>query len=390
MFAPPLVLALPVLALLAAPAMAAPCTPSTGRDLSLEEVVSGLRHPTAAVAPEGDPRLFIVEQGGTVRVLEEGRLRPKPFLDLRHYVTDAFAEQGLYSLLFHPRYAENGRLFVTYTERDFGDLVLAEYRVDPADPNRALSVEKRLLRVPQPTSFHQAGGLAWGPGGLLWMGVGDGGTHGNTPSPAGQDRSNLRATMLRLDVDGGSPYAVPPDNPFLREEGVRPEIAHYGLRNPWRFDFDPVTGHLWIADTGHYEREEVNRVRATELGHNFGWAVREGGVCRDDNPRCGESFTEPFFDYPAGDGCNGVIGGYVYRGACLPAWQGAFFYADFCNRFVRAAEAVGDKPKITDLTAQLDPAGDRLVAISSFGRDGAGELYVLSHLSGTVYRIVAR
>lgn len=365
---------------------AAPCEPTSGRGLGLEEVVSGFRKPVSVVAPPGDPRLFVVEQAGTIRIVRDGRVLPESFLDLRHYVTEAATEQGLYTVLFHP---DGVRLYVSYAEREYGDLVLAEYRVDPAQPDRALPRERRLLTVPQETTFHQAGGLAWGPDGFLWMGIGDGGTPSNSPSPDPQDRSNLRGSMIRLDVEG-TPYAVPPDNPWPATEGVRPEIAHYGLRNPWRFDFDPVAGALWIADTGHYHREEVDRVAAKDLGHNFGWSVREGTECRDDHPRCGESFTEPVWDYAAGDGCNAVIGGFVYRGSCLPDWQGAFFVSDYCNRWVKAVEWDGAKAVVTDVTKDLDPAGNRLKAVSGFGRDGAGELYLVDHVHGTVFRVVGR
>src|SRR5829696_4513560 len=226
--------------------------------LALEPVLSGLRQPTyVASPPDGSGRLFVVERGGTIRVAENGRVLPQPFLDVTALITSQGQEQGLLGLAFHPRYAENGRFFVMYTARDGGANTVARYQVS-ADSSRADPASATiLLSIEDFASNHNGGMLAFGPDGYLYVGTGDGG-QGGDPRGNGQNRGALLGKLLRLDVDAGEPYATPPDNPFAGQRDARPEVWAYGLRNPWRFAFDRATGDLWIADVGQGAWEEID------------------------------------------------------------------------------------------------------------------------------------
>lgn len=353
--------------------------------LRLVPVVRGLDRPTYATAPAGDPRLFVLEQSGRVRIVKGGVLLPEPFLDLSDKVLSG-GERGLLGLAFHPRYSDNGRFFVHYSAQPDGDTQVEEYRVsadpDRADPMSAIS----LLTVDQPAPVHNGGMLTFGPDGMLYLGLGDGGP-GNDPREEGQNPSTLLGKILRLDPNGRSPgltYAVPPDNPFTTGGGA-PEVWAYGLRNPWRFSFDSVEGMLYIGDVGQYRFEEINVVSADHAGANFGWSVREGSHCFPDLDACqSQPLIDPLVEYPHQPEC-AVIGGYVYNGVAMPALRGHYFYSDLCAGWLRSFRLQGGQavdPR--DWTSQVG----KLPFPTSFGTDGSGELYVTAG-DGTVYQLVA-
>jgi glucose/arabinose dehydrogenase len=344
-------------------------------DLALRTVVSGLDRPVFLDAPAGDPRLFVVEQGGTIRVVSGDAVLPTPFLTVP---VSTGGERGLLGLAFHPGYAANGRLFVMYTDPG-GDSVVAEYHAAPGADVADPAPVRTVLTVDQPAANHNGGMLAFGPDGYLYVGLGDGGGADDTFGNA-QDTGTLLGSILRLDVDGAAPYAVPADNPLVGRSG-RDEIWVWGLRNPWRFSFDAVTGDMLIGDVGQDAAEEIDL--ATSGGANFGWPVREGGGCRAGSPCASAGLTAPIHEYRHPEGCS-VTGGYVYRGAALPALQGTYFYSDFCTGWIRSfrveAGAATDHREWTSLGSP-----GRVV---SFGTDGSGEMYVLT-IDGTVREIVA-
>lgn len=341
-------------------------------------VVQGLSSPLYLASPPDDDRLFVVEQRGTVRIVSGGQLLPTPFLDLSGVVSSG-GERGLLSLAFHPEFATNGRLFVDYTDAS-GNTRVVGYRVSASDPNRADPTSgDTILAVQQPYSNHNGGLVTFGPDGMLYVGLGDGGSGGD-PLGNGQDLSTVLGSILRLDVDAGSPYAIPPDNPFVGQAGSRGEIWAYGLRNPWRFAFDPDAGLLYIADVGQSLWEEVDVERADEGGLNYGWNTMEGSHCYDA-PSCDRTgLTLPVLEYGHDQGCS-ITGGMVYRGAAMPQLRGTYFYSDYCGGWLRSFRYVGGS--VTD--ARSWDVGD-LGQVLSFGKDSQGELYVLS-ASGTVYRL---
>ena len=354
--------------------------------VGLQEVASGLSFPLYLTAPVGDPsRLFIVEKGGAIRVIKDGALLPTPFLDLTAKVSTG-GEQGLLGLAFDPEYATNGRFVVHYTDVN-GNTVVSLFRVAAGDADRAdPASETVVLTAEQPFSNHNGGQILFGPDGMLYIGLGDGGSEGD-PGGRGQSLADLLGSILRVDVRSGTGYTVPPDNPFVGQAGASPEIWNYGLRNPWRFTFDPATGDLYIADVGQNAWEEVDVVRAAEgagRGANFGWNVTEGRHCYV-NAGCDQSgFTLPVLEYGHGEGCS-ITGGFVYRGAAIPDLQGHYFYADYCRGWVRSFRLQDGQAVELQQWPTLAPGG----TIPSFGQDAAGELYVLT-AEGRVFRIVPR
>lgn len=354
-----------------------PAPPGPGVDsLSLEPYVTGLSSPVDVASPLGDPRMFIVEQQGQVRIATDGTLAPEPFLDIRARV--AFGgERGLLSLAFPSDYATGGVFYVHYTD-DGGNTRVSRFAVT-ADPDRAdADSEEVLLSVSQPFSNHNGGRIAFGPDGMLYIGLGDGGSGGD-PLGSGQDGSTLLGALLRVDVSGGGAYTIPPDNPFVSSSNVRPEIWATGLRNPWRFSFDEPTDRLYIGDVGQNRFEEIDVAPIGAGGLNYGWNMMEGLECFTS--ACDAAgLTLPVYTYGRGDGCS-VTGGLVYRGTAAPALVGAYLLADYCQGWIRAFRLVDDK--VTDLQ-QLDVS---VSAPTSFGTDGAGEAYIASG-DGTVYRFV--
>jgi glucose/arabinose dehydrogenase len=356
-----------------------------GVRLGLRPVIEGLDSPLLVThAGDGTGRLFVVEQGGRIRVVRDGRLLPEPFLDLTA-LTEAVGERGLLGLAFHPRYPANGRLFVNYTD-NAGDTVVAEYGVDPNDPDRAQPVARVLLGIGQPYANHNGGNLVFGPDGYLYIGMGDGGSGGD-PLEKAEDLSTLLGKMLRIDVDrteGNRRYGIPPDNPFVDREGARPEIWAYGLRNPWRFSFDPAAGRLWIGDVGQGSVEEIDRTPADQGGLNYGWDVMEGDACYEPASGCDTTgLVPPIAVYSHELGCS-ITGGFVYRGSRFPVLRGGYLFADFCSGRVWALDAAGPSPQ--EPVQLLDTRH----FISSFGEDEAGELYLTDLVSGEVFQVTAQ
>jgi glucose/arabinose dehydrogenase len=286
-------------------------------------------------------------------------------------------ERGLLGLAFHPKHRQNGRFFVNYTRRDDGATVLAEYRRQGLSL-QASTEERTLMVVPQPYANHNGGMVAFGPDGLLYIGLGDGGSGGD-PQNRAQNPAELLGKILRIDVDGAPPYAIPSDNPFARAGG-RPEIFASGVRNPWRFSFDRATGALWLADVGQNKWEEIDLVTR---GGNYGWRIMEGKHCFLSAKDCHvEGLIMPVSEYGHDQGRCSVTGGYVYRGRNLPALQGSYLFGDYCSGelFVVPVEngvATGSEPRLLRKSK---------MRISSFGEDETGEVYVVDH-RGALYRL---
>jgi len=343
-------------------------------------VSGGFRQPTFVThAGDGSGRLFVVEKEGTVRILQDGKVLSSPFLDIWDRVRSRESERGLLSIAFHPRYAENGRFFVDYTDQE-GATIVAEYRVT-SDPNVADAHSERvLLRIPQPASNHNGGQLHFGPDGYLYIGMGDGGSAGD-PWGNAQNKGVLLGKLLRIDVDTDEPYGIPPDNPFVNESGARPEIWAYGLRNPWRFSFDRRTGDLYIADVGQNKWEEVDvQPAASKGGENYGWDIMEGFHCFEPPTWCNPAgLTLPVVEYGHDQGCS-ITGGYVYRGNRYPALDGTYFFSDFCTGHLWGLKR-GDNGWVWTKFTSLG------MNVSTFGEGEDGEIYVVDYSSGTLYHI---
>ena len=323
-------------------------------------------------APAGDDRLFLVLKDGLIRVIADGAFLPEPFLDISGLVRKDASERGMLGLAFHPGYADNGRLYVFYTDLD-GHSQVYEYRVDADDPNRAdpASARRIITFEQRPTSpTHKAGQLQFGADGYLYIAVGDGGGSGD-PFGHGQNPFTELGTIVRIDVDTGDPYAIPPDNPFIDGEDGLPEVWAYGLRNPWRFSLDG--GWIYIADVGQVTLEEVNVADAAEAGINYGWNVMEGSGCRRQQACDTTGLFVPQVDYPRDDGVS-VIGGYVYRGSAIPEMVGRYFYTDFTGDWIRTFVFDGAVSQHYDWSRAVE----RPRYVWSFGVDGHGEIYILS------------
>ena len=338
------------------------------------------RQPTAIAAPlDGTGRVFVVEQPGVVWIIQNGQRRPEPFLDIRDRVGNRESEQGLLGLAFHPEFAQNGAFFVNYTDLQ-GDTVVARYRVEPATANRADPArEEILLQVDQPYGNHNGGHLAFGPDGYLYIGLGDGGAAGD-PEDRAQNLDSLLGKMLRIAVDAGPPYGIPPDNPFADGQGGRPEIWAWGLRNPWRYAFDRATGDLYIADVGQNKWEEIDFWPAgAGGGANFGWDYYEGFHPYEDEPPPGVTLVFPVAEYGHDQGCS-VTGGEVYRGRALPEMTGIYLYGDFCTGRIWGLRA-------TDQGWETRLLWETPFHISTFGLDEQGEIYLADYGTGTIYRL---
>lgn len=371
-------LTLPVAAQDATPAV--PAWPPDGSRYALVEVASGFERPVFVTgANDGTNRLFIVEQGGRIWIMQGGATLPSPFLDVSALVSRDANERGLLGLAFDPNYAENGQFFINYTDVN-GDTAVLRYRVSADNPNLAdPDSAEYVIRVGQPYPNHNGGDIAFGPDGYLYVGMGDGGSAGD-PQRHGQDPQSLLGKMLRLDVDSGTPYAIPADNPSVNNPALLPEIWAIGLRNPWRFSFDRQTGDLYIADVGQNQWEEVNFQPADSPGgENYGWNIMEGTHRYSGEPVI-EGLTAPFAEYSHSQGCS-VTGGYVYRGAALPDLQGVYLFADYCSGHIWASARDGDGNWQTSLFKESG------LVVSSFGQDDSGELYVIHH-GGGIWKLV--
>ncbi len=346
--------------------------------IGFDRLVNGLEDPVA-ITHAGDARLFITLQAGRIMIHDGTQLRQAPYLDIRSLVLSG-GERGLLGLAFHPRYAENGFFFVNYTDLN-GDTVIARYRVS-SDPDRAdPATRKQILFIQQPFANHNGGEVQFGPDGYLYIGMGDGGSGGD-PGNRAQSLGDLLGKMLRIDVDHGDPYAIPPSNPFLNNNAARPETWASGLRNPWRFSFDRDTGDLWIADVGQGTWEEVNFQAASSVGgENYGWRRMEGTHCFNPSTNCNPgNLVLPVIEYSHASGGCSVTGGYVYRGSRYPRLEGMYIYGDFCSGVVWGAVRNGPGP----VTIRI--LSDTAFLISAFGQDFLGELYVADY-GGAVYRI---
>ena len=352
-----------------------PLPPGIGLQLD-NFITAGLSAPVFMTQPLDDGRIFVVEQGGRIRVVRNGVLQTTPFLDISSRVRFS-GEQGLLSVAFHPQYALNHFFYVYFTTLANGTQPQGTIRIERftttsnaevADP----ASSKLIIAVPHPVNENHNGGLlAFGPSdGMLYAGLGDGGGGGD-PDHNGQNFNALLGSLLRLDVDHGDPYAIPANNPFVGQAGRRGEIWAKGLRNPWRYAFDGPTNLLYIADVGQNLHEEVNVVPAGNGGLNYGWNVWEGLSCYNASTCSATGFQPPILDFGHGPACS-VTGGYVYRGSAIPAIRGHYFYSDFCAGFLRSfryENGAAVDQKDWGLTKS---------AVTSFGVDFAGELYMIS------------
>jgi glucose/arabinose dehydrogenase len=359
--------------------------PTTGPiRIALVPLVSGITKPTNLVsANDKSDRLFITAKPGQIQIIANDQVLPQPFLDIRPLVTESGSnERGLLGLAFSPNYTTDGFFYLDYTRQPDGALIIARYRVskdDPnvADPNSGLT----LLKIDKLQANHNGGQLAFGPDGYLYIGMGDGGgqndPHGTIGN--GQDLKTLLGKILRIDVLKTDRYTIPLSNPF------GDEIWAYGLRNPWRFSFDRLTGDLYIADVGEATYEEIEFQPANDRGgENYGWRIMEGVDCHITEQVCDPTqFVSPIMEYTHDEGC-AITGGYVYRGQKYPQLHGDYFFSDYCsgNIWTLSRSASGDWQMIKRL--------DTAFAIDSFGEDQNGELYVLDFDNGTVYRLAAQ
>ena len=355
-----------------------PQTEPAAIQVELEPVLSGLIGPIYVTGSrDGSNRLFIVEQGGRIKVLQPGATTPAVFLEISARVLSG-GERGLLGLALHPDFRNNRRFFVDYTRQPDGATVIAEYRVSESDPNLADTKETTLLLIPQPFANHNGGMITFGPDGFLYIGMGDGGS-ANDPGNRAQDLNNLLGKLLRIDVDhanGAIPYSSPVANPFFGEVTGRDEVYAFGLRNPWRFSFDRLTGDLYVGDVGQNAWEEIDVITP---GGNYGWRVTEGKNC---NPSIGAGLCSmiglipPIAEYSHAASRCSITGGYVYRGAKRTFPSGTYVYADFCSGEIFSLGGGGQSVLL-----------DTGLNISSFGEDEAGEIYVVG-LGGTIHRLI--
>ena len=393
------------------PSMSSPLGTTTGRHgeestpidpaelkIDVELVVGGMtRLVGVASAGDGSGRLFLLEKEGRVRIVEGGELLDEPFLDITGQVESSASERGLLGIAFHPDFVANGEFFVNYTTSSDsvapgyggGDTIVSRFKVSPDDPNRAdRASESVVIAYAQPYSNHNGGNLRFGPtDGCLYIGTGDGGSGGD-PDNRAQDGGELLGKMLRIDVDvpgdaGG--YAVPGDNPYVGDDGLLDEIWAYGLRNPWRYTFDALTGDMYIADVGQSTIEEVDFQPADSSGgENYGWPIMEGSRCYRPATGCDETgLVLPVTEYDHSDGVS-ITGGEVYRGARFPRLVGTYMYADYGTRNVWGLNRAADGTWRSALIGRLD------FSPSSFGADESGEIYVVSDSGGdsALYHVV--
>jgi len=354
--------------------------PNFAQTINLQTVASGFSSPVAIVNA-GDTRLFVVQRGGAIRILNtNGTINTTNFLTLTSIITSG-GERGLLGLAFHPNYATNGYFYVNYTRSGDGATVIARYSVSTTNPDVAdASSALVLLTISQPFTNHNGGSLAFGPDGFLYIGMGDGGS-GNDPNNYGQNINSLLGKMLRIDVNSGTPYGIPPTNPYAGAIAGSDEIWAVGMRNPWKFSFDSQTGDLWIADVGQNAIEEINKAPSTAAGLNYGWRCYEGNSPFNTTGCSGiANYTFPVTDYThaASGGCS-ITGGYVYRGATYPNLQGKYVFSDYCNNKIGYIANTGGA-----ITWSNAFSGN----ISTFGQDVTGELYVAGLSNGIISKIV--
>lgn len=350
------------------------------QNIGLQSFATGFSSPLE-ITHAGDSRLFIVQKGGLIRILNaNGTINPTPFLNVSSLISTSGNERGLLGLAFHPNYATNGLFFINYTNLS-GNTIIARYSVS-SDPNIANTNGLILMTINQPYSNHNGGTLKFGPDGYLYIGMGDGGSAGDPENRAQNINQNL-GKMLRIDVNSNtSPfYSIPPTNPYVNISG-NDEIWAIGLRNPWKFSFNRITGDLWIADVGQSAVEEVNRILSPlpNSGLNFGWRCYEGNAVYL-NSGCAPASTMvfPFTQYPRSGGACSITGGYTYTGTTYPNFQNKYFYADYCDNRIRMVDAAGNVIISNSFSGN---------GFATFGEDSNGELYVAGINSGTIFKII--
>lgn len=361
------------------------------------KIAQGFTNPLYVTAVPGDAtRLFVLEQAGYIRIVKNGAVLPTPFLDIHDDIVDG-GELGLLGMAFHPDFASNGLFYLNFTVDGPTFLspdrtVIARFQISDNPEIADKDSRTDILTYNQPFANHNGGMMAFGPNdGYLYIASGDGGLR-DDPQNNGQQTDTLLGKLLRIDVDGPGLYAIPPDNPFVAKGGARGEIWAFGLRNPWRFSFDRLTGDMWMGDVGQDDFEELNfQAAASPGGENYGWKVAEGFACLGGGGTCGTNtgFTPPIYAYPRSDG-RSVTGGYVYRGEAIPEFQGVYFFADYHSTRIwsfRRGET-GVISEFTERTAELKAGqGATMNNVASFGEDGLGELYIVSYTSGEIFRI---
>lgn len=360
-------------------------TGDTPPRLSIQPFVSGFHAPLdIAFRPNDASSLFIAEQAGRIRIVRDGKLIDRPFLDITDLVRSG-GEQGLLGLAFLPS-DENGRSFIYYTDRS-GRQVIASYDTDPGDRDVAAPATARIwLRMADSFPNHNGGSMVFGPDGDLYIGTGDGGGGGD-PLGSGQKVDTLLAKVLRIDVSGppadaDPAYRIPPDNPFVDRPPARPEIFHTGLRNPWRIRFDRATSDLWIGDVGQGEREEIDVSRKGVSGLDFGWNVMEGTACFPPGTTgcANPDLTLPVTEYTHALGCS-VTGGTVYRGAQFPTLVGWYVFSDYCSGAFWAIDSSQDRVKEPTIVAETE------LSVSAIAEDSAGELFATDLSGGQLLKI---
>jgi glucose/arabinose dehydrogenase len=369
--------------------------PAGAQGLRTERVASGLDYPIYAASPPEDPRLFIIEQRGVIKVLAHGQVLTTPFLDIDPLVfpVSEFEERGLLGLAFHPKYASNGYFYVNYNDNDWRT-VIARYRVSASNPNVADPGSGRvILLIDQPAPNHKGGTLLFGPDGYLYIGMGDGGNEGD-PSNYAQRDDSLLGKMLRIDVDAQFPYGIPDSNPYSDAGLPRDEIWARGFRNPYRWSFDRKNGDVYIGDVGQAFWEEIDfQPAGSKGGENYGWRLMEGNHCYNPPENCNPGWlTLPIHEYRHILHC-AVIGGYVYRGAAIPQLDGTYFFADYCTGAIWSFRYVNNSAtEFVDRTNELSPNGE-VAFISGFAEDATGELYIVDRGmpqgQGEIWQIVA-
>jgi glucose/arabinose dehydrogenase len=350
---------------------------SSSQTIGLETFASGFTSPVE-ITNAGDSRLFVVEKGGKIKILNSnGTTNTTAFLNITGQVTTG-SEQGLLGLAFHPNYSSNGLFFINYTNLS-GNTVIAKYAVDSGNPNIAnASSGSILLTIVQPYANHNGGTLKFGPDGFLYIGMGDGGSAGD-PENRAQNSNVLLGKMLRIDVNSGTPYSIPNDNPYVGVAGAD-EIWAIGLRNPWKFSFDKIKNNLWIADVGQDNIEEINIAGTSQAGLNYGWHCYEGDVAFNTTgcpSRASMKFPVKVINHSTG-ACS-VTGGYVYNGTTYPNFKGLYFFSDYCNPQIGMMTTAGT---VTYSEAYI---GNNF---STFGEDINGELYIAAINNGTIFKII--
>jgi glucose/arabinose dehydrogenase len=355
-------------------------------EIGLDPFAIGLLNPVD-IKTAGDTRLFIVERDGIIVIADSsGQLYSRPFLDIHDRVKTTGNEQGLLGIVFHPEYQGNGYFYVNYTGA--GDSThISRFSVSSSDPDSAMAEsEFRLLTIFQPYQNHNGGDLQFGPDGYLYIGLGDGGSAGD-PGNRAQDLSQLLGKMLRIDVNTGNPYSIPPDNPFIMQPQAREEIWALGLRNPWRFSFDRGTKNLWIADVGQGSFEEINfQPESSAGGENYGWRCYEG-FAPYNTTGClpAQDYIEPVYAYQHDlSPCWSITGGYVYRGLKYPEFQNRYFFADYCKD---SLWALSNNSGTWQVSLRAFFPGNNF---STFGENEKGELFIAGYETGTIYRIFDR